>query len=55
MKVTFFFKCSKFSVDFKNAVKISENVSDLKRIAFDLVAGNFLNYDKNTYDRPSTF
>ena len=48
----FFSKCSKFYVHFENAIKFQENFGGCADNWFELVAGVFVNYDKNTCDGP---
>ena len=54
MKVIFSSKCSSVYVDFENTRKLPENADSLEIIAFELVVGVFLNYDKDTCDGSST-
>ena len=55
MKVIFFSKCSKFYVDFENAIKVPENVSRSEdNFASELVASVSVNYERNTCDGSST-
>ena len=54
MKVTYCSKYSKCYVDFENAIKFEKRLMVFKIIAFELVAGVSVNYEKNACDRPST-
>ena len=49
-----FWKCGKFHVDLKNAIKFEKLFLVRKIIAFELVSGFSLNCEENTWDQPST-
>ena len=49
MKVILFSKYSKVYVDFENAIKFSENLTVLKRIAFEVKPLISVNYDKTNF------
>ena len=48
----FISKSSKFCLDFENAIKFSENLTVLSRIAFEVKPLISVNYDKNACERP---
>ena len=54
MKLIFFSKSAKFYIHFQNEKKILEIFFVLEIMAFEALAGTYLNYDENTCDRGST-
>ena len=50
MNLIFFYKCSKFYLDFEKRIKFAKNLMPLKKNWFEPVAGVSVNYEKNACD-----